>query len=321
MNDSTIPDDVFDCLIIGAGPAGLTAALYTSRSAMKTLVLEGSSTVSQVTVTDIVENYPGIPEVNGFELHHRLRTQALSFGAEARAEDVLSLEKTSLGAVEGWTINTNLASYRSLSVIVASGARWRSLGVPGEEEFIGRGVSYCATCDGPFYRNRSVAVVGGGNTAVQEALYLTKFADRVTIVHRRDRLRASAILQERASANSKIDFCWDGVVDRIEGDTGVTRLRVKKLKGTDAYITLPVEGVFIFIGLDPLTDFIRGLVTTDGGGYIVTDSQMRTSERGLFAAGDCVVKPFRQIVTACGDGATAAYQAELYVDELRDRSY
>lgn len=321
MAGGTIPDDALDCLIIGGGPAGLTAALYASRSAMKTLVLEGSSTVSQVTVTDMVENYPGLPGVNGFELHERFRKQALAFGAVSKPEDALSLERTPLGTVAGWTVNSNLGSYRALSVIVASGARWRSLGVPGEKEFTGRGISYCATCDGPFYRGRSVAVVGGGNTAVQEAVYLTKFADRVTIVHRRDRLRAAAILQERAFANGKIDFCWDSVVDRIEGTDGVSGLRVKKLKGADDYVTLPVEGVFIFIGLDPLTDFVRGVVTTDGGGYIITDSNMKTSEKGLFAAGDCVAKPLRQIVTACGDGATAAYQAELYVDELRGRSY
>ncbi|MDD5476030.1 MAG: thioredoxin-disulfide reductase [Syntrophales bacterium] len=321
MTDREIPDDVLDCIIIGAGPAGLTAALYASRSAMKTLILEGSSTVSQVTVTDMVENYPGIPEVSGFDLHDRLRTQALAFGATAKMEDVISMENTPLGLSHGWTVNTNIASYRALSVIAATGARWRSLGVPGEKELMGRGISYCATCDGPFYRDRSVAVVGGGNTAVQEALYLTKFAEKVTIVHRRDRLRAAAILQDRAFSNEKIDFCWDGIVERIEGTGGVSGLRVKKMKGNGEYVTLPVEGVFIFIGLDPLTEYLMGVVNTDKDGYIIADSRMRTSEKGVFAAGDCIAKSLRQIVTACGDGATAAYEAELYVDELKGRPY
>lgn len=321
MSDVKIPEDVLDCLIAGGGPAGLTAALYASRSGMKTLLLEGSTTVSQITITDLVENYPGVPDVGGFELHSRLRTQALAFGAEARAEEIQSVTKTRLGAVDGWTVSTGDGSYRALSVIIATGARWRALDVPGEKDFIGKGISYCATCDGPFYRNSAVAVVGGGDTAVQEALFLTKFAEKVTIIHRRDRLRAAAILQERAFANEKIDFCWNAVVDKIEGEDVVTGVRVRKLHGGDEYVTLPVDGVFVFIGLDPLTDSVRGVVKLDEGGYIVTDGSMRTSERGLFAAGDCIAKPLRQIVTACGDGATAAHEASLHVDELKGRPY
>lgn len=321
MADGTLSEDLFDCCIIGGGPAGLTAALYASRSGMRTCLVEGKTTVSQVTITDMVENYPGVPEVGGFELHNRLRTQALAFGAEAKADDVLSLEKTSAEGMDVWKVVTDGGSYRALSLICAMGAQWRALGVPGEEEFIGRGISYCATCDGPFYRKRSVAVVGGGNTAVQEALFLTRFADKVTIIHRRDRLRAAAILQDRAFANEKIDFCWDGVVEKIEGDDFVTGVKVKKVKGVDEHVTLPVEGVFIFIGLDPQTECARGVVNLDAGGYIITDSSMKTSEPGVFAAGDCIVKSLRQIVTACGDGATAAHEAELYVDELKGQSY
>ncbi len=322
MVDEKPQEDVLDCLVAGGGPAGLTAALYASRSGMTTLVLEGKTTVSQITVTDIIENYPGVPQAGGFEFHDRIRTQALGFGARASAEDVQSLKKTTLeNGLEAWEVVTGDNSYRALSVIIASGARWRSLGVPGEEKFLGRGVSYCATCDGPFYRGRSVAVVGGGDTAIQEALFLTKFADKVTVIHRRERLRAAAILQERAFANPKIDFYWNGVIEGIEGDDFVKGVKVRNLGENGEITTLPLDGVFIFIGLDPQTEFVKGVVNLDDGGYIITDSSMRTSQRGIFAAGDCIAKSLRQVVTACGDGATAAHEASLHVDDLKGRSY
>jgi len=321
MTAKTIPDSVQDLVIIGGGPAGLTASLYASRAGMKTLLLEGQATVSQITITDLIENYPGVPDVSGFELHDRLRKQALAFGATAKAEEVQAIEKIRIEEYPGWKIITEDDEYHALAVIVATGAKWRSLGVPGEEDFIGRGVSYCATCDGPFYKNRDVAVVGGGDTAVQEAIFLTKFANKVTVVHRRDRLRAANILQKRAFANEKIDFAWDSEVDAIEGQDYVTGVQVRNINCYDEVKRIPVDGVFVFVGLDPITSFVRGVVNVDKNGYIIADNAMKTSEEGIFACGDCIVKSLRQIVTACGDGATAAHEAELYVDELKGQAY
>jgi len=311
----------YDVIIIGGGPAGLTAGLYAARAKMSVLLLEGSTTVSQITVTDMIENYPGVPDVTGFDLVNRFKEQAGRFGLETKTEAVQSLERSDSGEKPCWRVTTERGFYESLAVIVGTGAEWRHLGVPGEEEFLGRGVSYCATCDGPFYRDRDVVVVGGGDTAVQEAIFLTKFAKNVTIVHRRDRLRAAGILEDRAVANEKIAFAWNSVVEKIEGDTGVSGVRVRNVKEGSATRTIPAEGVFIFIGLVPLTDIVRGVANVDEHGYIITDSQMRTSEPGLFAAGDCIMKLFRQVVTACGDGATAAHAAELYVDALKGESY
>jgi len=311
----------YDVIIIGGGPAGLTAGLYAARAKMSGLLLEGSTTVSQITVTDMIENYPGVPDVTGFELVNRFKEQAGRFGLETKTESVQSLERVHSGNTPLWRVTTERDIYEALTVIVGTGAEWRHLGVPGEEEMVGRGVSYCATCDGPFYRNRDVVVVGGGDTAVQEAIFLTKFAKKVTIVHRRDRLRAAGVLEDRAAANDKIEFAWNNVVEEIEGDTGVTGVRVRNVNEETVTRTIPAEGVFIFIGLVPLTDIVRGVAKVDDSGYLITDSEMRTSEPGLFAAGDCIRKLFRQVITACGDGATAAHAAELYVDELKGQSY
>ncbi|MBP1720832.1 MAG: thioredoxin reductase, partial [Deltaproteobacteria bacterium] len=196
MSGVEIPENVFDVVIIGGGPAGLTAGLYAARADMKTLCIEGSSTVSQISVTDLVENYPGIEEIGGFDLVDRMRNQAGHFGVQFSSGDVVSVEKERIGDIDGWRVKTTGNGFRSLAVIIATGANWRKLGVTGEEAFIGKGVSFCATCDGPFYRDREVVVVGGGDTAVQEALYLTRFAKKVTIVHRRDRLRATSVLRD-----------------------------------------------------------------------------------------------------------------------------
>jgi len=321
MADIRIPENVYDVIIIGGGPGGLTAGLYASRANQKVLLLEGSSTVSQITVTDMMENYPGIPEIGGFELIDRFKKQALGFGLEVKPEQVNEITREPLGDVEGWKLKTDNEEYQALSVIVSTGAQWRHLGVLGEEDLIGRGVSFCATCDAPFYRNREVAVVGGGDTAVQEAIYLTKFASKVTLIHRRNRLRATGILQERAFANAKIDFAWDSVVDEILGDSGVTGVKIKNVKTPGETREIPVEGVFMFIGLTPNTKLVEGLVNLDKGGYIIADSDMKTSAKGIFACGDCISKSLRQVITACGDGATAADSAELYVDELKGQAY
>lgn len=321
MVEKNIPGHVLDLVIIGGGPAGFTAGLYGARAGLKTLLLEGASTVSQITLTDLIENYPGIPGgVSGFELMDRLRKQALQFGMVSATGDAGSIDRKQWGNVEGWIIGAGERSYEALAVIVATGAHWRRLGVPGEENFIGKGVSYCATCDGPFFRDREVVVVGGGNTAVQEALFLTRFARRVTLVHRRDRLRATGVLPERAFADPKIDFAWNAVVDEITGADGVQGVRIRDVK-TEATRIIPAEGIFIFVGLIPNTGLVRGLVELDQGGHILVDANMQTSAKGIFACGDCTRKLLRQVVTACGDGATASYAAQLYVEELKGESY
>jgi len=321
MEKITVPEDVYDVVIVGGGPGGLTAGLYAARSSMKAILLEGLYTVSQISLTDIVENYPGIPEISGFELIDRFKNQAVSFGLEVRPEHAQSLEKSSIGDIDGWAVTTEQNVFRSLSVIISTGAEWRHLGVPGEEEGIGQGVSFCATCDAPFYRNREVAVVGGGDTAVQEALYLTKFASKVTIIHRRDRLRATGILQERAHANDKIAFAWDSVVEEILSDNGVRGVKIRDIRSQDDTREIAVDGVFLFIGLIPKTDLVKEVVNCDEDDYIITDDDMRTSAPGLFACGDCIRKSLRQVVTACGDGATAANSAGIYVDELKGQAY
>ncbi len=214
MTEPTVSNPPYDVVIIGGGPAGLTAGMYAARADLRVLAIAGDSTVSQVTVTDLIENYPGIPEgINGYDLAERLKTQAVQFGLKTASGDVASVTRKRFGDKDGWEIVAGAMHYGALAVIIATGADWRRLGVPGEERFIGKGVSFCATCDGPFYRNREVAVVGGGDTAIQEAIYLTRFAKKVTVIHRRDRLRATAILQKRALANEKIAFAWNSVVE------------------------------------------------------------------------------------------------------------
>lgn len=321
MAEEPVSSALYDVVIIGGGPAGLTAGMYAARASLRTLAIVGESTASQVTVTDHIENYPGIPEgINGFDLAERFKAQALQFGLQTASGDVTAVARKGRGAHDGWEITAGGLTYGALAVIIATGANWRRLGVPGEERFIGKGVSFCATCDGPFYKNREVAVVGGGDTAIQEAIYLTRFAKKVTVIHRRDRLRATAILQKRALANDKITFAWNSVVESIEGLDLVQWVRLKDLK-TETRRELAVEGVFVFVGLTPNTDPFRELVARDQGGYITADANMQTSAAGIFACGDCIAKRLRQVVTACGDGATAAFSAQLYVEELKGEAY
>ncbi|MEA1935213.1 MAG: thioredoxin-disulfide reductase [Thermodesulfobacteriota bacterium] len=313
---------LYDIIIVGGGPGGLTAGQYASRAGLDVLLIEGSSTFSQVTITDLVENYPGIPEpVNGIELHNRFKEQASRFGLTTTSEGVTSITKKQPGEINSWEVKTNNNTYYSLSVIIATGASWSRLDVPGEETFIGRGISYCATCDGPFYKDRDVVVVGGGDVAVEEAVYLTKFARKVTIIHRRDSLRATGILRERALASDKIDFAYNSVPEEILGSDFVTGVRIRNVKVPDDYRVIKTDGVFVFIGLIPNTNTVCSLVKLDDSGYIIVDSNMKTSEKGIFACGDCIQKLLRQIVTASGDGATAAFSAQLYVEELKGETY
>ena len=317
-----IPEQVYDTVIIGGGPAGLTAGIYAARAGLRALLIEGASTVSQITVTDKIENYPGMPDgIGGSELVELFKQQAARFGLETTTGDVERIAEKRWNGIRGWEIAADSAAYQALAVIVATGAYWRRLGAPGEADFIGRGVSYCATCDGPFYRNREVVVVGGGDTAIQEAIFLTNFARKVTIVHRRDRLRATKILQKRAFANSKIEFAWSAVVDEITGTEFVEGVRIRDVKAPEEKRIISAEGIFIFVGLLPNTGFLHGVADLDENGYIITTSEMETSAAGIFACGDCIGKRLRQVITACGNGATAAFSAQLHVEALKGESY
>lgn len=301
-----------DLLIIGGGPAGLTAALYGARGGLDTVVLEMGAPGGQAGLTDRIENYPGFPEgITGLELAMKFAEQAQRFGARLETATVQGVDFT--GSVK--KVLSSSGTFEARAVIIASGAHPRPLGVPGEEEFRGRGVSYCATCDGAFFRDKKVAVIGGGDLAVEEALFLTRFASQVTIIHRRDTLRAAKILQERARDNPKISFAWNTVVTRIKGGEKVEGLELKDV-GSGAVREEAFDGVFIFIGLEPNTSFLQGVVTLDAQGYIVTREDLATSVPGVFAAGDVRVKEFRQVSTAVGDGAVAAMAAERYLASL-----
>jgi thioredoxin reductase (NADPH) len=321
MSSVAIPEDVFDVIILGGGPAGFTAGIYAARAGMKTLLLSGSAGASQITYTPHVENFPGFPDgVGGYELIQKLKKQAEKFGLQIKSEDAGSIRQIDLGGAKGWEVQAREA-YRTLALINGTGTSWRKIGIPGEDEFVGRGISYCATCDAPFFRNRQVAVIGGGDTAIEEACFLTKFATKVTIIHRRDKLRATEIIQKRAFANEKVGFVWDSAPEEIAGgDDGVTSLKIRNLK-TGEKSELKVDGVFIFIGLDPNTELLKGIVEMDKDGYIRVDRDMKTSAAGIFACGDCTAKLLRQVITACGDGATAAFAAQHYVKELKGDSY
>jgi thioredoxin reductase (NADPH) len=320
VSKAKLPEYDYDTIIIGGGPAGYTAGIYAARSGLKTLLVEGAATVSQITITDLIENYPGIPDgIDGFELMQLFKKQALKFGLEIITKDVLAIKNNAATPVI-WNVTLEDDSFRTLSIIAATGARWRNLEVPGEQEFAGRGISYCATCDGPFYRNKDVIVVGGGDTALQEALFLTHFAKKVFVIHRRDRLRAAKILQKRAFAEKKIEFVWNATLTEVTGRDFVTGIKIADVY-SGKISEISAEGVFIFVGRLPHTGLFRDILRLDVGGYIITDDNMRTSAAGIFAAGDCRAKQFRQVVTAAGDGANAIYSAELYVEELKGETY
>ena len=305
--------DRYDIAIIGGGGAGLTAAVYAARAMRSTVVFEGNVTGGQIATTDVVENFPGFPEgINGFDLAQNMLRQAEKFGATVQYSRVERLDREADGT---FTVATEAAVYRARAVIVAAGADYNKLGVPGEDEFVGRGVSYCATCDAAFFTGQDVVVVGGGDAAVEEALFTTRYAKTVTIVHRRDTLRASGILQGRARTNEKIRFVWDTVVERIEGADAVERAVLRNLK-TGTVSVMPVSAVFVFIGQVPNSHLLKGLADLDAGGHAIVDLQMATTVPGLFVAGDVRTKAARQLISAAGDGATAAISAEHYLASL-----
>lgn len=298
-----------DVTVVGGGPAGLTAGLYLARGGLSTIIFERMAPGGQAVMTDVVENYPGFVEpVNGFELARAMHDQALKHGAQLQAGKVQAVRKDEASGLI--ILRVDDSEVISRAVILAPGAHHRRLGVPGEAHFWGKGVSCCATCDGMFYRGKDVVVVGGGDTAVKEAIYLTRLARSITFVHRRNRLRATKALQTKLiSAENKVRFYWDSVIEEITGEESVHSVRIRNRKSNTTE-TIPCNGVFIFVGFEPNTAFVGDSVERDESGYILTDETMATSTPGIFAAGDCRKKTFRQIVTACAEGATAAYQAE-----------
>jgi thioredoxin reductase (NADPH) len=301
----------YDLVIIGAGPAGMTAGLYAARARMNVLVLEKAVPGGQILITDWVENYPGFPEgISGYDLSERIKNQALSLGLKIETAEVQSLDLES----ELKKINLKDKTITAKALIIASGASPKKLEI-GEERYIGKGVSFCATCDGPFFRDKTIVAVGGGDTAVQESVFLTKFAKKVYLIHRRDQLRATKILQERALANEKIEMVWDTVVTGIEGFFSVEGVNIKNLK-TNEEKTIKAAGCFIWVGIEPNAGFINNQLKTDDYGFIITDSNMQTNIPGVFAAGDARNTPLRQIATAVGDAAIAAVSAEHYIENL-----
>lgn len=303
----------WDIAVIGGGGAGLTAAMYGARGQRRVVVFERKLTGGQIATTDLVENFPGFPRgVNGFDLGQAMLAQAEKFGAEVVYEGVDSLELEPSGM---FRLRVGNDEHIARAVIVTAGAEYRHLGVPGEEELTGRGVSYCATCDAAFFKDVDVAVVGGGDAALDEGMFLTRYARSVTVIHRRDTLRASKVLQSRAFANPRMRFTWDTVVEAIEGDGQVTGARLRNVK-TGEESRIEVSAVFVFIGHLPNNELLRGLVELDDEGQVLVDLRMGTTTAGLFVAGDVRTQAARQLISACGDGATAAIAAERYLQEL-----
>ena len=307
---------VHDVIVVGSGPAGYTAAIYTARAQLKPLVFEGTTFGGALMTTTEVENYPGFRSgITGPELMDEMREQALRFGADLRMDDV---EAVSLGGPIKEVVTADGEKHRARAVILAMGAAARYLGVPGEQELLGRGVSACATCDGFFFRDQDIAVIGGGDSAMEEATFLTRFARSVTLVHRREEFRASKIMLERARDNDKITFLTNTAVVAVEGDTSVTGLRVSNtITGEES--TLPVTGVFVAIGHDPRSELVRGAVDLDSDGYVLVQGQTTaTSLEGVFAAGDLVDHTYRQAITAAGMGCSAAIDAERWLAEAHE---
>lgn len=303
-----------DVVIIGAGPAGMSAALYASRANLKTLMIEAGAPGGELMNTAEIENYPGYPRIDGPDLAQHFYQSATAFGAEVVYGQVDRVEVDENNLKQVYVGDTR---YEAPAVIVATGAHHRKLGLPSEEAMAGKGVSYCAVCDGFFFRNKEIVVVGGGDSAVEEGTYLTQFADKVTIIHRRDELRAQEILQERAFNNPKIDFLWNSVVEEFVGDEKLDGVQVRNIQ-SDEVTHYPAEGAFIYIGIVPNSSFLDGLNVMDEEGWVLTDDEMMTEVPGLFAAGDIRQKALRQVATAVGDGSTAGQAAYNYIQLLKD---
>jgi thioredoxin reductase (NADPH) len=304
-------------IVIGSGPAALTAAIYAGRADLSPLLISGKDLGGSMALTERVDNYPGFPDgVGGFELSQRMQKQAERFGAEVLMDEVVAVDLST----RPFEVTTHGGTYSANAMVIATGRSPRKLGIPGETEFAGRGVSSCATCDGYFYRDQRVVVVGGGDTAVKEALFLTKFASEVVVVHRRDRLRAERVVEEMAANHGKIRFVWDTAVTEILGDDGVEGVRLENLK-TGEGSTLEAQGVFVFVGNTPNTELFRGQLELDEAGYIITDERQMTSVEGVFAAGDVQEGVAWQVATAVGSGARAAMQVDEYLAEMEGRAH
>ena len=299
----------YEVIIIGGGPAGLTAGLYTSRARLNSLLIEKGLIGGQIVNAERVENYPSFPEgISGFELGELMHKQATKYGLKTLIAEVSGIELQE----EQKVVKTTEGNFITKVVIIAGGDKWQKLGTPGEEEFTGKGVSYCAICDAAFFRELPVAVIGGGDSAITEALYLAKFASKVTLIHRRDQLRATRILQEKAFAEPKIEFLWNNIVKEIEGKDTVKRLKLQQVK-TGEESTLDISGVFISVGRSPNTDYLKDILPLDDTGHIITNSRMETQIAGIYAAGDIRHDSTHQVITAAGDGATAAIYAEVFL--------
>jgi thioredoxin reductase (NADPH) len=321
-NDRGLTRDAEGCsmekvIIIGSGPAGLSAAIYTARAQLEPLVFAGQQLGGQVAISSEIGNYPGfVEDIGGAELAQLMQKHAERFGARIEMDIITSVDLTT----RPFRVVAYGGEHEAQALIVASGASPRKLGVPGEKEYSGRGVSYCATCDGFFYMGKEIVMVGGGDAAVEEAMYLTRFASKVTIIHRRDQLRAERLLQDRAFANEKIEFLWDTVVTEMVGENMVTGLQVRNVKSGEERL-LPTQGVFVAIGYIPNTGFLNGQLGLNESGYVVTDDDQRTSVQGVWAAGDVCDWIYKQIATSVGEGCKAAIQAEHYIAQLEDRVY
>ncbi|QPI68519.1 thioredoxin-disulfide reductase [Exiguobacterium sp. PBE] len=305
-------EKIYDVIIIGAGPAGMTAALYASRANLSTLMIERGIPGGQMANTEDIENYPGYDSILGPDLSQKMFDHSKAFGAEYAYGDVQSISDETQYKI----VHAHNRDYKARAIILASGAQYKKIGVPGEEELGGRGVSYCAVCDGAFFKGKDLFVIGGGDSAVEEGVFLTRFANKVTIVHRRDELRAQKILQKRAFDNEKIDFIWNHTLKEItekDGKVGGARL-VSTVDGTET--DREIDGVFIYIGMNPITGFVQDLGITNEQGYIVTNEAMETNIPGIFAAGDVREKTLRQVVTATNDGSIAAQNAQHFIEGL-----
>jgi thioredoxin reductase (NADPH) len=301
----------YDVIIIGGGPAGLSAGIYTSRARLNSLLIEAGLVGGRITDAELVENYPGFAQgISGAELGQLMQQQAAKYGLIIITAEVTGIEIKTKRKV----VRTTKGDFNAKAVIIASGSERGKLGIPGERELTGRGVSYCATCDAPFFKKKPVAVVGGGNAAISEALHLTKFASKVIVIHRRDQLRATRIMEEKARAEPRIEFLWNTVVTKIDGKDTVKRLKLRQVK-TGEEFSLDVAGVFVAVGLKPSTDFLQGVLPLDKAGYIITNDRMETKTPGIFAAGDIRQHSPRQAITAAGDGATAAIFAERFLSQ------
>ncbi len=305
-----------DVAVIGLGPSGMTAALYLARFKLDVICFEKTSPGGQIVMTDRIENYPGFPDgISGYELAELFKKQLQAYPVEIKSEEVLAIKREDV-----ITINTSSSDYQVRSVIISTGAYPRRLGIKGEEHFTGRGVSYCATCDANFFRGKKVAVLGGGDSAVEEAIFLSKFVKKLYLIHRRDRLRAVDVLKERIEAISNVEFVLDSVINEIGGDSKVEFINVKNLK-TESSKRVDLDGVFIFAGYTPNSQFLKDLLQLDPGGYIITKDDFQTSVEGVFSSGDVRSSSLKQVISASGEGADAAVRVSKYLDNIKGTSY